>query len=357
MFVHAALGRVGQEDPDLPLVIDRRGESIAVRDQEYGTFDVHIYTEKDFHTRTPFDPKVMAVLGEKRVLVVGEGSVGSVLTEALAQAGVGHIAGTDPDVLEVHNCMRHQLGTEFVGWNKASALQHRLETAGPTCRFTPIPIDLFSGNRQELREFLAGYKPHAIVGCADSNSVQNLAQMAASHIGAVFCAVGCFGNAIEGEMFIRLSNNPLDGTGDTVGYACYEDLHPPGAGERVASQYDYSSDVPGRYAGEPALGHLIKHKVFIAATILVDVLLYGESVKTKTAEATDRHLVRGAQYVRIGGPYVTDGIKAMSLDRPWQVKWGRIKRHADCSICGDGVDVASVLFPCYDEVTELDTEW
>lgn len=309
-----------------------------------------------YYARNPSNAEIVAALCGTKVMIVGQGSVGSALTIALARARVGHIAGNDPDHLEAHNCMRHSLTTEFIGWNKAHAMHYWLKTACPACDFIPIGEDLFSGNRQSLRRFLDEFDPDAVVAVTDGNGPNMLAQIAAIYAGATYFAVGCFNNAIEGELFIRLAHAPLP-PDDPVGYACYEELHPPRASESLASQYDYSVAVPGRYAGEPALAHLINHKVCIAASIMIDTLLYNGSIDTPSIAATRRHLSQGAQYVRIGGPCLTEGVKALKLHEPWQVKWSRLKRHADCGICGDGADACSVLFPETNMAVKVDEDW
>jgi molybdopterin/thiamine biosynthesis adenylyltransferase len=62
------------------------------------------------------------------VVVAGAGSVGSMVTQALAQSGVGHLVLADGDRLEVHNLFRHVLPDAYVGCNKAEALAAHLRT-------------------------------------------------------------------------------------------------------------------------------------------------------------------------------------------------------------------------------------
>jgi hypothetical protein len=62
------------------------------------------------------------LLREARVAVIGVGSIGSAAAVALAEHGVGALTLIDPDRLEFHNLVRHQLGRADVGKNKAQAL-------------------------------------------------------------------------------------------------------------------------------------------------------------------------------------------------------------------------------------------
>jgi molybdopterin/thiamine biosynthesis adenylyltransferase len=47
-------------------------------------------------------------LFDKKILLVGCGSVGSTIASELARAGVGHFILADPDILEPANVSRHQ---------------------------------------------------------------------------------------------------------------------------------------------------------------------------------------------------------------------------------------------------------
>jgi len=80
-------------------------------------------------------------LHEKRVLVVGLGTLGSVVTTQLARAGVGQLTLVDADHLQVGNTIRWAAGWEFAGFEKSVALTLRLKrdypytkVAGLRCR-------------------------------------------------------------------------------------------------------------------------------------------------------------------------------------------------------------------------------
>jgi sulfur-carrier protein adenylyltransferase/sulfurtransferase len=72
-----------------------------------------------------------SVLREKRVVVLGCGSIGAPVAVALAQAGVGTLELVDPDALSFANVGRHPLGAEDVGRSKAVALASRLRSRFP----------------------------------------------------------------------------------------------------------------------------------------------------------------------------------------------------------------------------------
>lgn len=70
-------------------------------------------------------------LSEKRVAVLGCGSLGSEVADALASCGVGSLSLVDPDVLAWDNVFRHALGADAVGKHKTDALAARLKQRYP----------------------------------------------------------------------------------------------------------------------------------------------------------------------------------------------------------------------------------
>ncbi len=71
------------------------------------------------------------VLAQKRVIIIGCGSVGAPIAEQLTKAGVGEIDIVDPEVLAYANIGRHPLGAEAVGVKKALAMATRLQSGHP----------------------------------------------------------------------------------------------------------------------------------------------------------------------------------------------------------------------------------
>ena len=69
------------------------------------------------------------VIARSRLLIIGAGAIGSVLSELLARAGVRDIAVLDPDRLEAGNLVRHTLLSSNIGRSKAISLGDRLTDA------------------------------------------------------------------------------------------------------------------------------------------------------------------------------------------------------------------------------------
>lgn len=74
----------------------------------------------------------------KHVVVVGAGSVGSVVVDTLAAAGVGQLTVVDHDEYSEDNVFRHLLQPLYIDMDKPVALQLTLERRYPGLRITPV---------------------------------------------------------------------------------------------------------------------------------------------------------------------------------------------------------------------------
>ena len=110
-----------------------------------------------------------SVMNTKRAVILGCGSVGSLVAMELARAGVGHFLLADPDIMEYHNVCRHQCGIEDVGDLKINALTRKLKNINPK-----VHIETFEGIVQNLPkamldEFCVANET-IFIGCADNRA-------------------------------------------------------------------------------------------------------------------------------------------------------------------------------------------
>lgn len=84
----------------------------------------------------------------RKVAVIGCGALGSGIAVMLAKAGVQRFILVDQDVLGWENIRRHELGAEWVGIAKTSALKSRLERSIPDL----TQVDAYACGLQELLE-------------------------------------------------------------------------------------------------------------------------------------------------------------------------------------------------------------
>ncbi len=122
--------------PDSELVKGFRPRKIPVQ----RIIDTMSYRPARRFSATRLDPEYIhgrgsnehyRVLANKKVVIVGCGSLGGAITRLLAQAGVGNFVFIDPDILEPHNTARHVLGNRFVSRHKATAMAEMLKEDFP----------------------------------------------------------------------------------------------------------------------------------------------------------------------------------------------------------------------------------
>lgn len=149
------------------------------------------------------------IMLRKGVVIIGCGSVGSLVALELARAGVGRFFLIDMDILSYHNICRHQCGILDVGKYKTTALRERILQINPSAeihvshkRIQDVPL-------AEIEPFCT---PDSImVGCADNREGDYYAaQMLAKPNGMPFISIGCWERAFAGEIFYCLPEGMPD---------------------------------------------------------------------------------------------------------------------------------------------------
>jgi tRNA A37 threonylcarbamoyladenosine dehydratase len=92
----------------------------------------------------------MKTLENKRIIVVGCGTIGGYLADMLVKAGAGAGEGElvliDPDGLSPANLGRHRLGFPYLEQNKASALKDELVRNMPDSTIKALPVNVQEAN-------------------------------------------------------------------------------------------------------------------------------------------------------------------------------------------------------------------
>ncbi len=92
-----------------------------------------------------------ALLGRRRVLIVGCGGLGGHLLENMLRLGVGAIRAVDPDRFEASSLNRQLLATEpLLGALKAEAAKARARAVNPDVQFEAVPRAFSAENGDEL---------------------------------------------------------------------------------------------------------------------------------------------------------------------------------------------------------------
>lgn len=76
------------------------------------------------------------------IAIIGVGSIGGAVAQALAAYGVGNLNLIDPDRFLWHNMVRHILGPESVGRLKVDALRDHIQSRWPKTTVAAYPLDV-----------------------------------------------------------------------------------------------------------------------------------------------------------------------------------------------------------------------
>ncbi len=152
----------------------------------------------------------------KRAVILGCGSVGSLVALELARAGVGHFLLVDMDIIEYHNLCRHQCGISDVGEYKVDALAERINDVNPTAEVRKLRVPIENVAQSEFERFCGGTDT-VVIGCADNRNADAYANMIAARMGAGFVSVGFWERAVAGEIFYWLPGRNMPCCGCALG--------------------------------------------------------------------------------------------------------------------------------------------
>lgn len=93
-------------------------------------------------------------LADRRVLLIGVGSIGSAAAETLASAGIRHLTLVDPDRLLNHNFARHRVHPRHVGRFKVDAMREQLRARDPDLEIYALRLDVVH-DADQLRPLLS----------------------------------------------------------------------------------------------------------------------------------------------------------------------------------------------------------
>ena len=149
-----------------------------------------------------------SLMREKEVVVLGCGSVGSLVALQLAKSGVGKFLLVDNDVIEYHNLCRHQCGISDVGKYKTIALKERILNINPAAE-VEIETTTVELVRKEVFDAHCKEGSSVIVGCADNRAADVYANSIAVMYHVPFVSIGFWERAFAGEIFYYLPNKNM----------------------------------------------------------------------------------------------------------------------------------------------------
>lgn len=232
------------------------------------------------------------IMLKKGVVIIGCGSVGSLVALELARAGVGRFFLIDMDILSYHNLCRHQCGILDVGKYKTTALRERILQINPTAEVAVSHKRIQDVPLTEIEPFCT---PEAImVGCADNREGDYYAaQMLAKPNGMPFISIGCWERAFAGEIFYCLPEGMPD----------YEDFlatMTETSGRVEANTHIYMGEV-GSF--EPGISADINFVTTIGVKMILDLLnLDNEKYTQRLIDSLTQYtLICNTNNPKIGG--------------------------------------------------------
>ena len=146
------------------------------------------------------------ILLEKHAVILGCGSVGSLVALALARSGVGRFTLIDNDIFEYHNIARHQCSIRDVGAYKVHALAGRIREINPGAQIA-VYADIIESLPKEAFDQVSA-DDTILIGCADNHLADVYANSIAALYKAPFLAIGCWHRAFAGAVFYWLPGMP-----------------------------------------------------------------------------------------------------------------------------------------------------
>jgi molybdopterin/thiamine biosynthesis adenylyltransferase len=217
----AALFSVTKDFPNfLAVVIDSRSHAIRVFGVENDkivekTLEVVQDIPESLSFKRVEQLYDITVLGKKRIVVLGAGSMGSLVCVHAAYSGVGNVGIIDPEKLERHNCIRHIGTLDLVGKHKADITAEHMKRVYPGMTVETQKMTVDSTSVAELESIIK--ESDLVVVCTGTGIGEQIVNdLCVKHnITAVFA--GVFERASGGMVFVMDSNKENS--------PCYNCLH------------------------------------------------------------------------------------------------------------------------------------
>ena len=201
------------------------------------------------------------IMLKKGALLIGCGSVGSLVAMELARAGVGRFFLIDMDMMGYHNICRHQCGVQDVGKFKTTAVKERILQINPYAEVYTANKMIQEVSLDELGQFCN--EDTIVVGCADNREGDLYAdKMLAKPYKMPFVSIGCWERAFAGEIFYCLPEG-------MPAYSDFVEALGESSGRSIANTHIYMGEV-GSF--EPGISADINFVTTIAVKMILDLL-------------------------------------------------------------------------------------
>ena len=248
-----------------------------------------------------------SIMLDKGALLIGCGSVGSLVAVELAKAGVGRFMLVDNDIFGYHNICRHQCGIYDVGRYKTDAVADRILQINPYAKVVKKNCMIQEVDRDEVIAFCGSSS--IAIGGADNREGDLYACQLSVEAGMPFMSVGCWERAFAGEIFYCLPQGQptYDDFLDAVGYV---------SGRVTQNRQFYTTEEDlAKVSFEPGISADVNFVTIIAIKMALDLL------NRDNPEYTQRLIPHLTQYTLVCNTNNTDigGEQAAIFTYPLQV--------------------------------------
>jgi len=206
------------------------------------------------------------IMEQKRAVILGCGSVGSLVALELARAGVKHFILVDADIVEYHNICRHQCGIEDVGDFKVYALKRKILNINPSAEVITFEGIVQNLPKDVLDSFCVAGNT-VFIGCADNRIADVYTNRISIYYKSFFISIGFWERAFAGEIFYHIYGK---------GMPCYECALGDGSGissRAEANHHVYSNQEHiEALKFEPGISVDINFVTSIGVKLILDML-------------------------------------------------------------------------------------
>lgn len=234
---------------------------------------------------------------DKIAIIVGCGSVGSLVAVELCKAGVGRFLLIDHDVLEYHNLCRHQCGLKDIGRYKAEALKDKLIDINPLVE-VECSIKTIETLSKELLDRYCIESQSILIGCADNRESDVYTNSLSVFYKIPFISIGFWERAFAGEIFYYLPNK---------GMPCYKCALGNGASlsnrTSTSRRFYTTQEYLNKMNFEPGISVDINFVTNVGIKLILDILnLNNQKYTTRLLDSLTQYtLICNTNKTEIGG--------------------------------------------------------
>lgn len=265
---------------------------------------------------------------DKKVFIIGVGSVGSYIAEQMIRSGVGNLIIVDPDVVELSNLSRTNYCLADVGNPKVEALTGHLLNINPSIEIEFHAKDIQEFHAAEMNRMFE--ESDIVVAATDDPSAQRTINRFAYANDRPAIFVGLYEGADGGEVILSVPEV-------TPCYQCATSIRhqvEQSAGE-VGVKTDYGT---GKMEGVIALPADIHHVSSAAVKVILSFLIPEDS-NAKLREFVKPPLEKEFSYLTFSMkdqywfyPHIFQEVPGQYA---FQSVWLSPTRNEDCPVCGN----------------------